>query len=313
MRTPSRWSVWIVGCGLLAGLARAENPADTFSVMTYNLLRFSFEDRDKDGQKDNFKPEEQIAPMMQLLRDKRPDVLAVQEIGDAASFTILTQRLAAAGLDYPHHDYLMREESTVGLAVLSRFPIVSRKPITNETYSIGRETLFVQRGFLSVDIQVNPDYRFRLLVAHLKSKLYNPLGQTEMRRNEARLLNKNVRRMLNKNPDLNLAVVGDMNDTITSAALRELMGSPPVLSDLRPVDSVGDLWSHFWAYQESYERLDYILVSAGMQAEVVPEQCHVVRDPRTHLASDHRPVVAVFRATEQPVAQPANGSNEADR
>ena len=54
--------------------------ADTFTLMTYNLLRFSFEDRDKDGQKDNFKPEEQIAPMMQLLQKKRPDVLAVQKL-----------------------------------------------------------------------------------------------------------------------------------------------------------------------------------------------------------------------------------------
>jgi hypothetical protein len=123
--------------------------------------------------------------------------------------------------------------------VLSRFPIVARNPITNETYSIGSEELSVQRGFLNVDIQVNPEYRFRLLVAHLKSKLYNPLGQTEMRRNEARLLNKHVRRMLNRNADLNLVVVGDMNDTITSAALRELIGSPPYLMDLRPADFGG--------------------------------------------------------------------------
>ena len=295
--------------GLLAGTVVA-GAADTFSLMTYNLMRFSYEDRDKDGQKDNFKPEEQIAPLMEILKKAGPDVLAVQEIGDAASFTIFTQRVAAAGLDYPYHDYVMREESTVGLAVLSRFPIVARDPITNETYSIGSETLSVQRGFLNVDIQVNPAYRFRLLVAHLKSKLYTPMGQTEMRRNEARLLNKNVRRMLKTNPDLNLVVVGDMNDTITSAAMRELIGSPPVLLDLRPVDSVGDLWSHFWAYQESYERLDYILLSPGMEPEVVKEQCRVVREPTTFQASDHRPVVAVFKASEQPPAPPA-GDNSA--
>ena len=293
---------------LLAGTMVA-GAADTFSLMTYNLMRFSYEDRDKDGQKDNFKPEEQIAPLMEILKKTAPDVLAVQEIGDAASFTIFTQRVAATGLDYPYHDYVMREESTVGLAVLSRFPIVARDPITNETYSIGSETLSVQRGFLNVDIQVNPDYRFRLLVAHLKSKLYTPMGQTEMRRNEARLLNKNVRRMLRTSPALNLAVVGDMNDTITSAAMRELIGSPPVLLDLRPVDSVGDLWSHFWAYQESYERLDYILISPGMEPEVVKEQCRVVREPFTFQASDHRPVMAVFKASEQQPVPPASDSS----
>ncbi|HKL21263.1 MAG TPA: hypothetical protein VJ904_05620, partial [Tichowtungia sp.] len=43
---------------------------------------------------------------------------------------------------------------------------------------------------MDVTIQVTPEYRFRLINAHLKSKVYSPLGQTEMRRNEARLLTK---------------------------------------------------------------------------------------------------------------------------
>jgi endonuclease/exonuclease/phosphatase family metal-dependent hydrolase len=298
---------------LLGGFAPVARSADEFSLMTYNVMRFSYEDRDKDGQKDNFKPAEQLAALMTLLKTNSPDVLALQEIGDAASFAILTQSVAQAGLDYPHHEYFIMPQSTVGLAVLSRFPIVGRHPIDDETYSIGSEKLPVQRGFLNVDIQVNPDYRFRLLVAHLKSKLYHPLGQTEMRRNEARLLNKNVRRMLNKNPDLNLVVVGDMNDSITSAALRELIGSPACLVDLRPKDYVNDLWTHFWAYQESYERLDYILVSAGMQAEVLDEKCRVVRDPLTYVASDHRPVVAVFKAADQPRVEPAADSSDSSR
>lgn len=287
--------------------------ADEFSLMTYNVWRFSYEDRDQDGQKDNFKPEEQIQAVVGVIGNAKPDVLAIQEIGDADSFDILCRRLKQAGLDYPHTEYLMMPEATVGLAVLSRFPIVARNPITSETYSIGSEELSVQRGFLNVDIQVNPEYRFRLLVAHLKSKLYNPLGQTEMRRNEARLLNKHVRRMLNRNADLNLAVVGDMNDNITSAALRELIGTPPYLVDLRPADFVGDIWSHFWEFQESYERLDYILVSAGMQAEVVADKCRVVRDPLVPQASDHRPVLAVFRAVNAPAAAAAPGSSGASR
>lgn len=299
--TKSRALAWLLFALGLSGIGpvRAADAADEFSLMTYNVMRFSYEDRDKDGQKDNFKPEEQITALLEVLKKNHPDVLAVEEMGDVASFTIFTQRVAAVGLDYPHSEYFIMPEASIGLAVLSRFPIVQRHHIANETYTIGHETLPVQRGFLNVDIQVNPEYRFRLLVAHLKSKLYHPLGQTEMRRNEARLLNKNVRRMLKRNPELNLVVVGDMNDTIRSAVLRELIGSPPSLFDLRPKDAVGDLWTHFWDYQESYERLDYILVSEGMQPEVVAERCLVVRDPLTYVASDHRPVMAWFKAQEQ--------------
>jgi len=299
----------LLALALLGCCVWAARAADEFSLMTYNIMRFSYEDRDKDGQRDNFKPEDQIDALLSILKKNQPDVLAVQEIGDQASFGIFTQRMASAGMTYPYHEYMMMPEATIGMAVLSRFPIIARRPITNETYRIGSETLPIQRGFLNVDIQVNPTYRFRLLVAHLKSKLYHPLGQTEMRRNEARLLNKNVRRMINRAPDMNLVVVGDMNDNITSAPLRELIGNPRYLYDLRPLDPVGDLWTHFWAYQESYERLDYILVSRGMLHEVVKEQCRVVRDPLNFKASDHRPVIAVFTAHEiEPPASSAGGS-----
>ncbi len=296
-QVPRRW-VGALVCALALYQAPSAQAGGEFSLMTYNLKRFSYEDRDRDGQKDNFKPENEIEAILSLLQKNRPDVLAVQEIGDDASFAILTQRVAKAGLDYPHQAYLMNREATVGLAVLTRFPITSSQPITNETYTIGSEQLPVQRGFLQVDIEVNPHYRFTLLVAHLKSKLYHPLGQTEMRRNEARLLNKNVRRLLSKQPERNLVVVGDMNDTFTSAAVRELIGSPRCLHDLRPQDSVLDVWTHFWAAQESYERLDYILVSDGMKSEVVPEKCRVVRDPLTYEGSDHRPVMAVFKDSD---------------
>lgn len=317
-RTGPRLRAWALGVLVLAvSCARADRDANAryapgsgeFSVMTYNLWRFSYEDRDRDGQKDNFKPDDQIEALVGVIRRAHPDVLAVQEMGDADSFAILENRLKKAGLDYPHTEHFTLPDATVGLGVLSRFPIVARNPITNETYTIGSEELPVQRGFLNVDIEVNKAYRFRLLVAHLKSKLYHPLGHTEMRRNEARLLNKHVRRMLNANPELNLVVVGDMNDNITSAAVRELIGAPPYLVDLRPSDHVGDIWSHFWEFQETYERIDYIFVSEAMLPEVVADKCHVVRDPAGHQASDHRPVVAVFRSVNGTRGPSAPGSS----
>lgn len=272
---------------------------DEFSLMTYNIYRFSYEDRDRDGQKDNFKPEEQVAAVIAVITNARPDVLAVEEIGDADSFDILQRRLRDAGMGYTNTEYFVLPHATVGLGVLSRFPIVGRHNITNETYSIGGEDLPVQRGFLCVDIQVNPEYRFRLLVAHLKSKLFHPLGQSEMRRNEARLLNKHVRRMADRNKNLNLVVVGDMNDRITSAPLRELIGQPVYLNDLRPKDFIGDIWTHLWDYQEEYSRIDYVLTGHAMNPEVVPEKCYLPRDPNAAMASDHRPVFAVFKAYDR--------------
>lgn len=279
---------------------RPELPApDEFTLMTYNLWRFSYEDRDKDGQKDNFKPEEQIAAVVAVITNANPDVLAIQEIGGADSFDILCQRLKAAGHEYPYTEYFILPHSTVGLGALSRFPIMGRYNITNESYTLGGEELPVQRGFLVVDIQVNKQYRFRLINAHLKSKLFHPLGQTEMRRNEARLLNKHVRRMIDRNRNMNIVVVGDMNDQVNSSPLRELIGRPANLFDVRPRDYVGDLWTHLWDYQEEYARIDYILPAASMWPELVREKSYLPRDPNADIASDHRPVIAVFKAADQ--------------
>ena len=280
--------------------ARCRPDSDEFSLMTYNLSRYAFDDRDGDGQKNDPKPAEEREAVVALIAAVRPDVLAVQEIGGPVVFEEFLFRLKTAGLEYPHIEYLQRGESEINLALLSRFPITATQHHTNDTYTIGPAEVPVARGFMDADLEVNPEYRFRLLVGHLKSKVFHPLGQTEMRRNEARLLNKHVRKILKENPEINLVVAGDMNDTFNSAALRELMGEKKekALSDLRPTDRESDAWTHYTSENDEYERIDYILVSEGMRPEVVTGKTYAVRSPLTYRASDHRPLVAVFKARE---------------
>ncbi|MFA7369790.1 MAG: endonuclease/exonuclease/phosphatase family protein, partial [Kiritimatiellales bacterium] len=215
-------------------------------------------------------------------------------------FAQFRRELRTAGLDYPYAELLERGQREINLAVLSRFPIVSVQHHTNEWYSIGEARVPVARGFLDVDIQVGSQYRFRLLAAHFKSKVYNSLGQTEMRRNEARLLNKVIRGILEENPKVNLLVAGDFNDDYNSAPVREVGGRRGgEMTDLRPVDSVGDAWTYFYVAVDGYSRFDYFFVNAGMRPETVLNQTKVVRHPLTYEASDHRPVVAVFLAVDQ--------------
>ncbi len=280
--------------------SRQQPDSGEFSIMTYNLHRYAVDDRDGDGQKNDPKPVEEREAAAALIALVRPDVLAVQEIGGRVVFEEFLFRLKTAGLEYPHLEHLQRGDSEINLALLSRFPIVSRQHHTNEMYTIGPAEIPVARGFLDVEIEVNPEYRFRVLVGHLKSKVFHPLGQTEMRRNEARLLNKNVRKILKENPEINLVVVGDMNDTYNSAALRELMGEKKdkVLFDLRPIDRECDAWTHYTPDNDEYARIDYLLVSSGMRPEVVTGKTYAVRSPLTYQASDHRPLVAVFQARE---------------
>jgi endonuclease/exonuclease/phosphatase family metal-dependent hydrolase len=274
--------------------------------MTYNLGRYGLHDRNRDGQRDDPKPANERAAVISVIARARPDVLAVQEIGNPTVFEEFRSALRSAGIVYEHGQILQRGASELNLAVLSRFPIVSHEFYTDDTYSIGPAEIPVLRGFLEVEIEVNPGYRFRMLVAHLKSKVFHSLGQTEMRRNEARLLNKHVRKILKENPDANVLVIGDLNDSLHSAALREVTGEhSQYLSDIRPQDEVGGVWTHFSPDIDQYDRIDYVLVSPGMLPEVVPGKSLVVADRATFAASDHRPVLGVFKACERTAAEAA--------
>ena len=88
-----------------------------------------------------------------------------------------------------------------------------------------------------MEFQVNSRYRFVLFNAHLKSK--RPVGfadQAAMRLDEARVLRRLVVKRLNANPDENLLVVGDLNDTPNTDPIKDLIGRrAPRLVDLRPV------------------------------------------------------------------------------
>jgi endonuclease/exonuclease/phosphatase family metal-dependent hydrolase len=51
--------------------------------------------------------------------------------------------------------------------------------------------------------------------------------------------------------------------------------------------------------EDSYSRIDYILISPGLVPEWEADGTHVVTGPNWGIGSDHRPLVATFVATER--------------
>lgn len=271
---------------------------DEFSVMTYNLAGFAFTERNGSGRPAEFKPDAEVQAEFSIIAGAAPDVLVCQEIGDAAAFQKFRDGLKNAGLNLPHAEHLVIAGEATHLALLSRFPIVAHDFVTNEIFTIAGNQHTVEHGFLCADIQVNESYRFKIVAVHLRSKKFVASGQTEMRRNEARLLNKTVRHFLRDKPGLNLLVAGDLSDSPKSAAIRTVIGEPPVIADLCPADSDGAAWTHLVAAKNNCERNDFILCNSNMVREAVAEKWRVVEDSSGMKASDHRPVIAVFRAQD---------------
>jgi hypothetical protein len=303
--------LFLTACGGQPGESVREEPVvsaaalapvladDEFSVLSFHLDAYGYQDRSGDGQATDAKPAAAQAAVIGIIADVRPEILAVQDMGGGEVFAAFRQALADAGLAYPFAEIADESASDFHLAVLSQYPITSSQAHVAETYSVGEAQVPVQRGFLEVDISIRPTYAFRLIVAQLKSKVYHPLGHTEMRRSEARLLNNLVREALDRSPRLNLLVVGNMNDHVGAAPLRMIMGSrEQYLKDLRPTDGYGEIWTYFDAENEVYHRYDYLLASPHMASEYVAEKSGVIRHPLNLTASTRRPLLAVFRARD---------------
>ena len=172
--------------------------ATNFTVATFNVENYfpsPFETRKK-------KAEVSREKVSDIIMTVRPDVLELQEMGRKIAFDELRNRLSQRNLEYRHHLWLEGPDPAIHLALLSKFPIVGNHSKTNIIYLLDRKRFQVSRGFMEVRLQVNQDYSFTLINAHLKSK--RPVAvadQAEMRLEEARALRRLVDKRLTKNPE----------------------------------------------------------------------------------------------------------------
>jgi endonuclease/exonuclease/phosphatase family metal-dependent hydrolase len=268
--------------------------------ITYNVENWLTMDRlvDRKALKNAPKPESEKAAVVRLLARQAPDVLGLCEIGEASDLAELQQRLKAGGLDLPNLHFTGGSDPTRHLGILSRFPITSTaKPVDTE-YKLDGQTFAINRGILDATIEAgSKSYRF--VGVHLKSKRDSEQGDQEaIRLHEARLLRRHVDSILRKNAGARLIVYGDFNDTRATPALKTITGkynAPDYLTCIPAKDSHHEAWTYYWELHDIYSRIDFIMVSPGIKKDVIFQQAKIVDDSEWQQASDHRPLLAVFR------------------
>jgi len=143
-----------------------------------------------------------------------------------------------------------------------------------------------------------------IIGAHLKSKRHHHLGQSDIRRYEARQLQYFINGILDKDADANVLLLGDLNDSPNSSPIKTLLSRNAVkgkrLYELRPVDSNADCWTHLWFVADVYSRFDYALASFGLLPEVALARSRIPNFPNWLKSSDHRPLLITITATERP-------------
>jgi endonuclease/exonuclease/phosphatase family metal-dependent hydrolase len=298
-------------CVFFAARGPALRAADTFSVATYNLENYLEESA---GSR-HPKTEAAKDKIREMIRALKPDVLAVEEIGGTNTLLELRSSLRAEGLNYPHWSHVAGFDTNIHVAVLSRFPFLVCRPHTNEGFLLNGRRFRVSRGFAEVDVQVNAEYKFTLIAAHLKSRREVPQAdEADLREQEAAMLREIIDARLRTDPNLNLIVLGDFNDLKDSKPIRTIIGrGKNALIDTRPAENNGELplasnrpaaprnvtWTYYFGKDDTYSRIDYLLLNRGMAREWQTNATYVLALPGWGLASDHRPIIASFLAKDK--------------
>lgn len=273
--------------------------AQTLRVATYNLYNYLSMDRSIEGQwrKDYPKPETEKSSLRRVILEVRPDLLAIQEIGNAGFLHELCNDLRAQGLDYPHTAHLQGPDPDRCLAVLSRLPLYNITRHTDLDFKYFESRELVRRGLLEVEIRPRPGLSLQIFNLHLKSRWTirkdDPEAMLQRTREAETCRNRIISRTVDKRRPHYL-ILGDFNDHPDSAALRRFQkrGSLSIAQRLLAADSRGDHWTHFYRKQSSYSTVDGILAAPQLMPALKSAWvADLIRPPE---GSDHRLVYADF-------------------
>lgn len=276
---------------LLVTVARA------ITVATYNVQNYLVTDRMVENvfRKAYPKPEDEKLALRTAIKAIAPDILAVQEMGTQPFLEELQRDLKADGVDLPYIVLLQADDPERHVAFLSKFPFKDIQRHAKLPITVLGKNEFVKRGALEVTVATN-EGDLTLFTFHLKSRRTedpkDPEGNAQ-RAAEAEAIRDLV---LQRYPDPTKAkflLCGDWNDVRVSKAVRTLgkRGDTDVGEILRAYDSRGETWTHAYRREDSYSRIDYILVSPALKPFVANKGTAKIYDgPGQRDASDHRAV-----------------------
>ncbi len=279
-----------------------------FRVATYNVENYL----DQPTESRPFvKSDKAKAKVCEGIRALNPDVIALEEMGGTNALLELRASLKAKGLDFPYWDHVRGWDTNIHVAVLSKWPIVASHPHTNENFLLDGRRYAVSRGFAEVTVQVATNFTVTLIAAHLKSRRAVPeADEAELRLEEAKILRCIVDARFQADPEAKLIVLGDFNDVKDSESTRTVIGRGKFkLVDTRPAERNGDnepnevarfeprnvTWTHYYGKEDTYSRIDYILLSPAMARDWLTNETYILTLPNWGVGSDHRPIVAAFK------------------
>ncbi|MDQ8203069.1 endonuclease/exonuclease/phosphatase family protein [Pelagicoccus sp. SDUM812003] len=295
---------WLFCLSLVAVLRPEElpepPPKEGLRVATYNLRNYLSMDRLVEGRYRLDYPKREIekAVVRETILALEADVLAVQEVGSQDFLRELREDLARDGLVYHGMALVRGEDQSRMVGALWRedrgFSVESLEHVDLD-FTIFGEASRVKRGMLELRVRIaSTDQELALFALHLKSKYTDDERdpQSSLRRaGEAQAARDRILRRCSE-PSRNMFVIaGDLNDGPHSSAVRRFLSKGEVqISRLQDhSDHQKQIWTHFYEKGAEYSRIDYLLVSPGLEAVAVLNG-GVYWHEDFFRGSDHRPV-----------------------
>ena len=260
---------------------------------------FVKEDTQRSRYKLTIKKEESREAVADVIASAAPEIVGLIEIGGPHALTDLQQRLKKRGLHYPYTKILLRSGEDRALAILSMHPIVQDHSRPNCNL-LGNKRQKMLRGILDVTIKVGENRYYRIMGAHLKSRVSDdPAAATARRTLEVRTLAMYLQQEIRKQPMMPILVFGDWNDGPADPSqkiLKQGVSKDSALTQVKAEDSQGQTWTIYYATGQEYSAFDRIYTNSVLRSRR-GRSCDsgIVDIPVSHEASDHRAVWCELR------------------
>ena len=245
------------------------------------------------------KPVKSREAVADVIAEVGPDILGLIEIGGKLALEDLRKRLSERGMEYPHAYVLERQGEDRALALLSKYPIVSNDSVTNQNL-YGQKRRKMLRGILDITIGLEDGRRFRIVGAHLKSRMGSDAAAARhLRAQEARTLAFHLYEQISRSSSLPVLVYGDWNDGPGDESLGVLVrgvGKGSNLYRVPALDSRGHGWTIYYEETQEYSVFDQIFLNRALHKRCGRKiKCGIADIPAAQKASDHRAVWCELR------------------
>ena len=300
--------------------------ATDLTIATYNVKNYVAANRMiPDGYRKAYpKPEAAKQALRNVIRRLNADVLFLQEMGSAPYLDELIRDLKAEGLNYPHAFIAEGADKDRHVAILSREPLVSVQTHADLTFKYFDGVETVKRGLLEATI-ATPDGDVTLWSLHLKSRYTDRKDDPDSikrRAGEAMAIRKFILKRFPNPEESRFIIMGDFNDVKRSAAVRYMKkrGKLTITKLLPAVDSRGEHWTYHYGRDDTYSRVDHVLISPGLFYAIKNGAARIEDGDDVRKASDHRPVSVTLEFTavaenqsDTTSSQPAEATKPANR